>query len=127
MTEVVLPEETLSRFIFSSGHFAATKGIVKYRAFMPDPYDDLSVFRTSDWTEERIWEQGKADSERTLKARGDLLASVVMEAEELFIDPDDEPPEHANIKGWPAGPENKSKRMEIAMSLAFEAKLLLCP
>ena len=94
---------------------------------MPPPDGDLSVFRTSGWTEERIWEQGKAAPGRTLKARGDLSASVVIKVEELFIDPDDEPPGHANIKGWPAGPENKSKRMELAMSLAGEATLLLSP
>jgi len=127
ITKEISLRETLSRFIYSKSHYARTKGIVKYNAFMPDPYDNLSVFRTSDWVEDRIWERGKKDQDRTLKARGDVLASAVLEVEELFLDPDDDPPGHANIKGWPVGQENKSKRMEIAKTLADKARLFLCP
>jgi len=50
-----------------------------------------------------------------------IIASAVCEMD-LDVDPDNNPPRHADIVGWP---QEKSERMLIAQELAAKATLRL--
>ena len=106
--------------------FRKRDNTVKYQAFMPPPNLKLSVFRTSNLSNSQIWEIGRqiASSQcppRNLYGRADLQALEVLKCG-LQIDPDDNPPRHANIIGWP---QEKSEQKLKAMKLAEAAKLVL--
>ena len=58
---------------------------------------------------------------RPLYGRGDLSVSSVL-ATGLTVDPDDNPPRHAGIVGWP---ETKDARISLAQRLAASALLRL--
>jgi hypothetical protein len=107
----------------SKNAFSVQNNRVKVSAFMPNRERELSVFRIQDLPEEQIWEIGQRyvsePQSKTLYARGDVLASVVTE-NNLTIDPDDHPPRHANVLGWP---EDKSAQKLIATELANQATL----
>jgi hypothetical protein len=123
---IVSRGETITRYIFSEAHYARNTRRVKYGAFMPR-HGETSVFRITDITMAEIWRLGNhvGDiSERSLKARGDLVAKEVFE-EKLEIRPDtSHHPLHANIVGWPA--EGGRVRL-LAMNLADKARLHLTP
>lgn len=123
----VQPSENLSHYLFAESHYDAMKKRVIYTAFMPRS-DDLrvSVFRTSGLDEQYVWSIGEdvgQKSNRTLRARGDIIAVEVRKLD-LDIDPDNNPPRHANIIGWP---QDKPKRQLIAQGLASVATLKLGP
>jgi hypothetical protein len=98
-------EERLSRFIFTSRHYAAATGRVKPAAFLPSPSLETSVFRTRGLGRPDLLRIGGAvgaAGSRVLKAWADVLAGTVFDAG-LQVDPDDDPPRHATIVGWRPG------------------------
>ncbi len=120
----VEPGENLSRYLFSKNSFSTSKQAVHYTAFMPPPDKRLSVFRTSDLSEDEVWSIGDDVGRRRdkrLLGRGDIKALDVYEAG-LSIDPDNIPFRHANINGWPA--ENSAIKL-AAIELAHKAALFL--
>ena len=122
----VEPQEHISRFIFSSGHFSTQHNRVKHNAFMPVPNDGTSVFRTSSLSEPEVWSIGQAIStqrDQQLHARGDLFARQIF-ALSLGLEPSEPPPRHANITGWP---QEKDKVKLKAMEVAAQATLRLLP
>lgn len=85
----------------------------------------VSVFRVDQLTESAIWEIGSdiaRNRERTLYARGDTKANEVRKAG-LDILPDEPPPRHANLVGWPKN--DKSRQKLIALEVAAVATLVL--
>ena len=119
-------DESVSRFIFSSRFFSATKSQVKGKAFEPSDRDNsTSVFRIIGLTEEQIWYLGHhfvaQNRTSSLRARADVSVSVINNLQ-LRLVPDEPPPRHANITGWP---EEKDRRMSLAQLLAAEATLVL--
>jgi len=90
---------------------------------MPNRNRELSVFRIQDLPEEQIWEIGRryvsGPQSKTLHSRGDVFASVVIE-QNLTIIPDNDPPRHANVIGWP---EDKSEQKLIALESANQTTL----
>lgn len=127
LTEIVSPEETIGRYIPNKGYFSPKYKTVKHRAFMPPPDLKLSVFRIDGLKLELIWEIGqKAVVDmmaipKVLYGIAELKASKFQERD-LVIEPDNTPPRHANIIGWP---EETARRMSIAQELAAEANLRL--
>ncbi len=124
------PEELLTRYITTKRHFSRDKHIVKPQAFhpMPNPQTSIletSVFRVSGVQDQEIWNIGEREvaqkSDRNLHARADILTSKVFE-KDLDVNPDDIPPRHAIIIGWP---EEESKWRMIAVEIAADAKLHL--
>lgn len=121
-------DESVARFLTSSGHFAKTKGTVKYRAFLPRP-DDLttSVFRVKGLPERKIRLLGnhfvreKLPPNRTLYGRGELEVADVVQVG-LEVHPTEEPVRHADIVGWP---DSKEERKSLAMQLEATASLHL--
>jgi hypothetical protein len=122
----VSPLETVTRYIFTERHYAKTTGRVKYAAFSPKG-GKTSVFRIVSLTSERIWNIGDyvaKESSRTLRARGDLVASDVVNVG-LGIESDTKEHRlHANIVGWPS---QRAKIILFATKLADKAKLYLKP
>lgn len=121
----VRPEENLARYILHKSLFSILHKRVKYGAFLPAPNGETSVFRISNLSDNEVWDIG--DKEVAQKrgmlvlGRADILAFHVLQRR-LRIIPDDNPPRHANIVGWP---EEKSEQKLIAMELAENAQLYL--
>ena len=91
---------------------------------MPPPDKRLSVFRTSDISEDEIWNIGDDVGRKRAKellGRADIGSLSVYEAG-LSIDPNDIPLRHANIIGWP---DDNSAIKLAAVELAQKAKLIL--
>ncbi len=120
------PLETVTRYIFSERHYAKTTGRVKYPAFMPKG-GKTSVFRIASLATQQIWniaDYVAKESSRTLRARGDLVASDVFNVG-LGIESDTKEHRlHANIVGWPS---QRAKIRLFAAKLADKAKLYLKP
>jgi len=127
--KVVTPNEPLGRYLLYSKWFKSDTHEVFSSAFLPPDDLKLSVFRTNGLTENDIWEIGKKEvmqklaAPRTLYGRAEIKALKVQETG-LSIEPDNIPPRHANIVGWP---KEKSERKSIALQLAKKenAKLIL--
>ena len=103
---------------------------MKFRAFEPPAQDvNVSVMRTEAMPEEDVWvhgdtwvasERGRPIIGRADFTPGDLL-DVVSEGYRLSIVPDDHPPRHANIAGWPS-PDLKEVRQNLAQQIAAKVK-----
>ena len=112
------------RFIFSRAHFVLSQRRVRGDAFLPtkNPPRETSISRIAGLKEHLIWRSGEAvaqASQRTLHARGDVLARGVF-AVGLDIHPDNKPKRHAAIVGWP---EEKDRQMDLAQKIAATAEL----
>lgn len=120
-------DEPLARYLTSSNHFSREKNIVKPTAFMPPPDLRLSVFRINELDENSIWAiaidniMRNKNSETSLYGRAEILSSNVLSCN-LSIDPDNTPPRHANIVGWP---KEKDQQKMKALELAKKATLRL--
>ena len=92
---------------------------------MPPADLRLSVFRVEGLDNNKIWQIGEkkvvSQSGKTLYGRAEIRAQLV-EKTGLSIDPDNNPPRHANIIGWPL---EKNEQKLIALELAKEATLEL--
>lgn len=96
-------------------------------AFIPHPYQELSVTRHRDASEEELWMVGFDVSVQTgkmLYGRGDVTASTCL-AQELRIvaAPVERNPNHANVVEWPEKPAQKL----IAQELAARAEYVKAP
>ncbi len=127
----VSPDERITRFIFSERHFNKAKGHVSYAAFMPSRRTrDISVYRTSNCREWKIWAIGDLFVARlrpdnvTLQARGDVSSRTIFQ-QRLSIAAKSSPhPRHAAVTDWPnEQPQQKIK----AIVLAQNATLCLHP
>ncbi len=86
---------------------------------------EVSVFRIDRLTESAIWKIGgdvASKSERTLYGRGDTRAHELRKVG-LDILPEEPPPRHANVVGWPE--HDKPRQKLIALQIAAVATLVL--
>jgi hypothetical protein len=86
---------------------------------------EVSVSRVDGLTESAIWEIGSdvaSKSERALYGRGDTKAHEVRKVG-LDILPEEPPPRHANLVGWPEN--DKPRQKLIALQIAAVATLVL--
>lgn len=118
--------ELLSRFLFSKSRYSVEKMRVKPAAFMPEPKSlETSVFRTFGLEATEIWAVAErhvmAENGSTLRGCGQVLVEAVYQLG-LRVQPDNEPPRHAAIVGWPA---EKDRQQILALELAETATLLL--
>jgi hypothetical protein len=121
-------QETVARFLPSSGWFARTTGRVKHQAYLPAPDHDTSVARNSTLNAERLWRWGD-DYLKGIPFHGVAIVGVDVIRKNAIDAVAQEPPDfHANLRGWPidSDPElQKSRRKAIALPIAEEATLLL--
>ena len=119
------PTELLSRFILERNKYSVEYMKAKPGLYIPNREGKLSVLRSTDQTEEKIWEWGNDHAAipmgKTLYGRADCTG-MLFTTLGLKVEPDDSPPRHANVVGWP---EEKSKRKNLADKLAREATLVL--
>jgi hypothetical protein len=124
MQDVVAPEEPLTRFIFSSGHFSLAEHRVKHNAFLPTRDGETSVSRIEGLPDSQVWTIGQGiamSRDQPLHARGDIVASDCGKAR-LEVRPSEPPPRHAVIVNWRT---EKSEQKLQAMQLAENAKLVM--
>ncbi len=126
-------EEQLSRCVLSSKYVRAatssdlTVGRVKAGAFIPHPYDDLSVNRHQSSTIEEVWElcaQVARQTQKSLLGRAEVLAES-FSSQGLVVKPDPirrdnreglpPNPNHAIVVSWPA---EKSAQLMLAQNIA---------
>jgi hypothetical protein len=124
----VTASELIARYILSKSHFRPSDRTVKYGAYLPAPDGETSVYRTSSLTDTEVWDIGREHvakpSGRTLYARGDTTAAVMLN-NGLTVTPETTPhPLHANIANWP--PEKHEQKM-LAVQIANEAMLVMPP
>lgn len=102
-----------------NNQYNAGKNLINFRAFLPARKDDeLSISRTDGLTDADVWAMGDsvvaAPSGRTVVARGDFRLREVRElrvdAWRLRIHPDEPPPRHAVIVGWPPQTETDARK-----------------
>lgn len=121
----IKPEEYLTRYIFHKSHFSVTQKRPKYVVFMPSPHGETSVFCISDLSDDEIWNMGDCEVAQKrglpLLGRADISAFHILN-QNLKLIPDNTPPRHANIVGWP--PEKSGQKL-IAVELAENAQLCL--
>lgn len=122
----------IARYLTSHGHYSIEKKIVKHNAFMPivnsiTNVPETSVFNIDELKNDNIWQLAIAnviqESGRTLYGRADLEGKNAQEIG-LSVELDDNPPRHANIRGWP---EKKSEQKLLAIKLAAASTLYLVP
>ena len=131
----ILQDEILTRFIFSSRHFARRNETIKFGAFMP-PYaskdppsysPDLSVYRLSELSDNEKWTIGREYVQtegRSIKARADLPVQEVYK-NNLKVISDMQPHErHANITPFPP---DRLACQRLATKLARASKLAIPP
>src|SRR5262249_39762824 len=110
------------------------KGTVNFRAFLRSPRDDEpSIMRTEALAENGVWSLGQSiadQSGRTVYARGDFVAPDVrasfVDTWRLSVRPDNDPPRHALIEGWPPSTELEIRK-NLAQQLRARAKLVVRP
>jgi hypothetical protein len=126
----IMDAERISRFILDRNHLKAGQ---KFRAFEPPSNETvLSVSRTDALAENDVW--GHADihvgqpSGRPVIARGDFKRPDAQDVEagafRLDVEPDEPPPRHANVVGYPAIAQKEIRR-SLAQQLA--AKVVSVP
>jgi len=117
--------ETLSRFIVSSRHIRNSDETVKADAFVPHPYEELSVNRDKEVTDEETCGVGYVVAQklgRTLYGRADALAATYTSLQLTTIAaPIPENPNQVNVCNWPLG---KPEQILKAKEIAEKAKLL---
>jgi hypothetical protein len=125
------PQEMTGRFVLSRKHINRQTGTLKADAFVPHPYEELSVMRLIQTTDEETLQIGRAVAAartppKTLWGRGDVLAATYI-TQRLTVTPDpvDGNPNHALVSGWPA--DDKVAQLEIAKEIAAVAKFVPAP
>lgn len=118
-------QERLTRFLKTKRHFKRAALRVAKEAFMPKTGEtELSVFRTSNLSDDEVWEIGESiirNTERTVYGGANLIAVSVLGLG-LGLRADKEPSRHASITGFPV---EKYERQDIANELAAASVLVL--
>ncbi|MDH4188555.1 MAG: hypothetical protein OEV08_16335 [Nitrospira sp.] len=129
LSEVIVDDEDLARFLTSSSHFNSQ--MAKPAAFLPQPHDrETSIFRHGNTPLEGLREIGfrYVAGGRNLHGAAIFKAHHVRAAQ-LDVVADEPPPRHAAIRNWPwfeSDPElQKAKQKEMAAVISSEAKLVL--
>lgn len=125
LDEPLSATEPLAKFLYvRKGHFRIDVLRPTWRAFLPKKgSQELSVFRTKGLPEAAIWELAETYIKSNPKARTEVSPQDVVDSG-LDVDPDNVPPRHANIIGWPLG---KDAQMSHAVELAKRGTLVLGP
>lgn len=127
----VAPDERTSHYIFDKKHFDEAKRSVKYAAFMPSKRTgDISVYRTTDCREWRIWTIGQCFVARrrrdkvVLLARGDVIAQAFLQQGLRVVAKPKPHPRHSIVTNWP---NEKAGQRVKAIALAQDALLFVKP
>lgn len=135
LPDTVADDETLSRFLTQKDQYkmgVPDVGLIvaKATAFLPYPkYKNTSVFRKTTNLDDlqKLWEAVNT-SGRALKGVAFVKALDVRRAG-VEVKPEEPPPAHANIEGWPWFDNDpllqKSQQLEIATQIASASEVVL--
>lgn len=116
----VADDEELARILRSSSHFN-TLG-AKASAFMPARDGMTSVIRHGSEPREQLWRLAQDTLGADISVHGAAILRVKkVREQDLDVLPEEPPPRHANIVGWPmsADPElQRAQQREIALVIA---------
>ena len=98
---------------------------------MPDKRGERSVFRHGQQPRDRLW--AIATENLNLEPGKEVYGAAILtvrdvRAEKLEVIPEEPPPRHANIIGWPSDSdpvEEKAKRLKFAQALVQRADLVM--
>lgn len=127
LPSVLGSDESLARCLHQRDHFQPATYSVRPKAFEPPADLRLSVVRIYDLNTQEVWAYlqinviDKMPQRRSLYGIADIKVSAV-QATGLTVDPDNIPPRHASIVGWP---QNKSEQKLLTQELASKARLVL--
>jgi len=103
---------------------------LKPAAFVPHPYEELSVTRDREATDAEIWLVGRGIAvlqKKTLRGRGDALAAThIQQKLKTIADPVDGNANHVNITNWPSAIDKAAQKL-IAQEIAAVARFLPVP
>jgi len=120
-------QERLSRFILTKRHINQQTQQLKADAFLPHPYEELSVTRDRDATEQEVWAVGQIVAKqrgKMLYGRGDAVsATYVSQKLETVADPCPGNPNHVNVTGWPSADDKPMQKL-VAQEIAAVAKFV---
>lgn len=120
-------DELLARFILSK-RLIRDDQTIRSNAFVPHPYDDLSVTRHQGLSEVKLWEYGdlvalRMPTEKKLHGRADFRVVHARNQEiDVISDPLRENPNHACLVGWPS---EKAEQKAIAQEISASANFVL--
>ena len=125
LSDEVSAQEPISRFLFSKSQFTESTARISSNVFLP-PKNSIhrSVYRTINYSEEKIWwlADNYVASTKPVLARANIIAKHITDVG-LEIVPDFTPhPRHANITKWP---ESKSAKKMKAVELTNRASLVV--
>jgi hypothetical protein len=113
--------EPTARYLRQNGHYTASTGRVKPRAFHPPADRHVSVFRVQGLSQDRIWNLADRFVVNGVQARAELFVGEIRNVG-LRVERDEPPPRHANITAWSI---EKSECLLQAQELASLARLRL--
>lgn len=123
--------EMLARFVLSRRHINQQSHTVKADAFVPHPYDELSVTRHLAAVDQEIWSVGEdvaaaRQPPKSLYGRGDVLAATYLGQQlDVIAEPVVGNPNHVNVCRWPA--DDRAAQFLIAKEIAAVAKYIPKP
>lgn len=112
---------SFARFIRHRNQYNADLKRPTFRAFLPAPTLELSVFDIDKLNKKKILEIGDKNIRAHFYGFAILHADVISD-QNLTVSKDNNPKGHANIVGWPV---DKSDTKLIAMELAKRSELIL--
>lgn len=122
--------EMLSRFILTRQYMKQQTKQIKPAAFVPHPYEELSVTRDREATDDEIWIVGQGIAslqQKTLYGRGEVLAATYVQPKlKTIADPVDDNPNHVNITNWPSAADKPTQKL-IAQEIAAVAEFRPSP
>ena len=122
--------EMLSRFILTRQYVNQQTKQLKPAAFVPHPYEELSVTRDREATDEEIWSVGRSIAglqQKTLHGRADALAATYVQQKlKTIADPVEGNANHVNITNWPSAADKAAQKL-IAQEIAAVARFVEVP
>ncbi|MEJ7590426.1 MAG: hypothetical protein WKF77_02685 [Planctomycetaceae bacterium] len=122
--------EMLSRFILTQQYVNRQTKQLKPAAFVPHPYEELSVTRDREATDKEVWNVGRDIAEfqqKTLHGRGDVLAATYVQQKlKTIADPVERNPNHVNVTKWPSAADKAAQKL-IAQEIAAVARFVSTP
>ena len=116
----VADHSNLARFLRHKSDWKG--GRVRHSAFIPPKgCREVSTFCVDGMRDEEIWDHGDEFCKTIFRAREELKAGVP-KIYDLHLSPDNDPPRHVSICGFP---QDKSTLMNIAQRLASHTVLFL--
>jgi hypothetical protein len=115
--------ETIARFIFSSGHFAKETKRIKYGAYLPAKNGEASVYRVTNLHWDDIWKIGKKyveTDQRKIRACAETTANEITRHSLNILPETKRHYRHANIIAWP---QEKHEIKMLAIEIANNSSL----